>query len=639
MNSKRLLLPLILSLSLALVFLILPGFTGPEPLGAQAGAGIRYVATTGVDTGACTLPGSPCRTVQYAVDVAAPADEIRVAAGVYSDVLQTTAGAQVVRISKPVVIRGGYTKTNWTKPDAVTNATILNAMGRGRVIVITGPITVGLEGLSLVRGDAAKLGGGPSGADAGGGIYASGATLWINGCWIAGNRADFGGGVFLIQGQARITASTISGNTVRISGGGIYLTHSPRTILTGNAVVKNTAGISGGGLLMAYSPIVVDGNDIGDNQAPYGGGLDLERSDARLTGNVIRKNVAARVEHLAFSYDAGGVALTHSDALLDNNVIAENSAANRGAGVYVWASRPQFRHTTFAANTGGEGSGLHVAGPSETPSEVTLENSIVVSHTVGVSVTRGSTVTLEATLWGTGSSANGTDNGGTGTVATGTINLWSDPGFVNALTGNYHLRPTSAAIDAGVNASVDRDIDREHRPFGEAPDLGADELPLSVAAPAANSNFVYTDTRGITLAIQIPAEAVTRTTRLVFTPVISPEEPISPGLRFGGRAFDLDAYWDGALRTGFTFRRGVTVTVQYSDTDVADLAEGTLRLYYWNARATAWIDAATTCTPPSRYRRSVERNVIQVPICHLSRYSMQGAQPGAGLYVPLIIRN
>ncbi|HBY94994.1 MAG: right-handed parallel beta-helix repeat-containing protein [Ardenticatenaceae bacterium] len=636
MTTRRLLPPFILGLSLTLVFLILSAPPGSEPAAALASPGIRYVATRGVDAGACTLPESPCRTVQYAVDVASPADEIWVASGVYTSVKSLAIGNQVVFINKPVIIRGGYSATSWNRPGGVASGTILDAMGQGRVVSIIAARTVVLDGLGITGGDASGLGGGLNDEAAGGGIYSFTSTLWINNSWIAGNKADAGGGVFLSQSHARFTGNTIAGNIARINGGGIYLSNSPTLILDGNSVVKNVARRNGGGLILDHSQALLDGNTVADNRAPYGGGLGLEYSAASLIGNVIRRNGATQVIETASSYDGGGLAVSHSDAVLDNNVIAENSAAGRGAGLFVWASRLRLRHTTLAGNTGGDGSGLHVLASWDQPSEVALANTILVSHTVGVTATKSSTVTLEATLWGRGASANRLDVGGTGAIFTGTINLWDAPRFVDSLKGNYHIRPTSAAVDAGVDAGVDRDIDREHRPFGEAPDLGADELPLSVAGPATGANFVYTDTRGITLAIEVPAEAVTRTTRLIFTPVITLEEPVAPSMRFGGRAFDLDAYWDGALRTGFTFRAGVTVTLQYSNTDVAEIDERTLRLYYWNAAAGGWLDAATTCTPPSRYRRSVERNVLQVPICHLSRYSIMGA--GAWLYLPVLLR-
>ena len=120
-------------------------------------------------------------------------------------------------------------------------------------------------------------------------------------------------------------------------------------------------------------------------------------------------------------------------------------------------------HTTIARNHGGDGSGIHVAGAGST---VALTNTILVSHTVGITVAAGNTATLEATLWGTGTWANLTDWGGAGTIRTGTINLWGDPAFVDPDAGDYHIRFGSAAIDAGVDAGVTQDIDGERRPMG-----------------------------------------------------------------------------------------------------------------------------------------------------------------------------
>jgi hypothetical protein len=104
-------------------------------------------------------------------------------------------------------------------------------------------------------------------------------------------------------------------------------------------------------------------------------------------------------------------------------------------------------------------------------------NTIIAGHeTVGITVTAGSTATLEATLWGTGASANGIDWAGSGSIITGTpsLNYWGDPAFVDPSGGDYHIGPGSAALDAGVDVSVRTDIDPQPRPY-LTPDLGADE--------------------------------------------------------------------------------------------------------------------------------------------------------------------
>jgi len=50
-----------------------------------ASAATRYVATTGADVGTCMTPGTPCMTIQYAVNQASGGDTISVAAGTYPE--------------------------------------------------------------------------------------------------------------------------------------------------------------------------------------------------------------------------------------------------------------------------------------------------------------------------------------------------------------------------------------------------------------------------------------------------------------------------------------------------------------------------------------------------------------------------
>jgi hypothetical protein len=57
----------------------------------------------------------------------------------------------------------------------------------------------------------------------------------------------------------------------------------------------------------------------------------------------------------------------------------------------------------------------------------------------------------------------------------GTNPVFGDPAFVDPGAGDYHLAPGSAAIDAGVEAGESSDVDGDPRPFGPAPDIGADE--------------------------------------------------------------------------------------------------------------------------------------------------------------------
>jgi hypothetical protein len=166
---------------------------------------------------------------------------------------------------------------------------------------------------------------------------------------------------------------------------------------------------------------------------------------------------------------------------LANNVVAENRAGLSGAGLYVWASSPRLLHTTIAGNTGGEGSGIYVGDWSNSYSYLRMTNTILVSQTVGITVSAGNTAAMEATLWGSGSWANGDDWEGAGLIITGTLNYWDDPRFLQPGAADYHLSAASAAIDAGVDAAISVDIDRDPRPIGPGYDIGADEAPLALS--------------------------------------------------------------------------------------------------------------------------------------------------------------
>jgi len=112
---------------------------------------------------------------------------------------------------------------------------------------------------------------------------------------------------------------------------------------------------------------------------------------------------------------------------------------------------------------------------------VALTNTVVVSHTVGVTVTAGNTATLEGTLW----YANGQDTSGDGAILTGTVNVYGDPAFVDPDGANYHISPGSAATNAGVDAGVTSDIDRDPRPIGAGLDIGAGEHLAAIYLPVA----------------------------------------------------------------------------------------------------------------------------------------------------------
>jgi len=110
-------------------------------------------------------------------------------------------------------------------------------------------------------------------------------------------------------------------------------------------------------------------------------------------------------------------------------------------------------------------------------------------------------------------------------------------------------------------------------------------LPHGALALGPNQGGELRHEYGVTLTI--PPGAVTDTTRFQFKP-LTDTEPISglPGFMFAHRAFEVTA-----LRFGqgvHHFGQPLTITVNFSDTDVAGLKRETLRLWYRNSPGEPW---------------------------------------------------
>ena len=456
--------------------------------------------------------------------------------------------SQVVYLSKSVTIRGGYSTSNWTTPDPIAHPTILDAQGQGRVLFIYGDIAAKIEGLRLTGGDAYDLGGNLW-TDVGGGIYVHTASVTISNCDIYENVAGSewggaGGGISLTSSPATIQDSTIHDNVASTSGdgygGGIALDNSPATItrnkifnnvassgdwgygggvdlyasdavLNTNEITNNFASTSsqgyGGGLHIAESAAEIANNTIRDNTAStvhdgfggglhlsegggvfhgniikgnvatansssygYGGGLDLFLSSATLSSNIIQDNIAGSG---VWSY-GGGLSLADSGGQMINNVIIDNQAGGIGAGLYISGTVPSLTHTTIARNRGGDGTGLYLTHETE----LALTNTILVDQTTGLHAESGTEADLDGILW----HGNTNNYSGDGTVNVSSAST-GDPAFTS---DGYHVSAGSAAIDAGIDAQIEEDIDGESRP-NQIADLGADEYWSSSIPTATNT--------------------------------------------------------------------------------------------------------------------------------------------------------
>jgi hypothetical protein len=131
---------------------------------------------------------------------------------------------------------------------------------------------------------------------------------------------------------------------------------------------------------------------------------------------------------------------------------------------------------------------------------------------------------------------------------------------------------------------------------------------------------------GVTLTV--PPGAVTDTTHFQFKP-LTDTDIISgpPGLMFAHRAFEVTAFRFG--QGVHQFGQPLTITVHYSDTEVAGLKRETLRLWYRDGQGEPW----AMLGEPAR----VMSGTHVYTTTHLTQFALFG-EPGYRVFLPTVIR-
>jgi hypothetical protein len=462
-----------LLLALALLWLC------PAPL-VRADPGTRYVETTGSDANNdCADPDNPCATLQRAIDVAQPGDELHVAGGGY-----TRVGTLAV-ITKELSIVGGFAADFGTHDPALYQ-TVLDAEWGGPVISITLAGDVTLLYLTLTRGNGVGC---PDGwGDCGGGIYAVNTTLHVGQCVIVnnvGSRTEpaFGGGVYVYNRGSFLNEfwdNQIVSNTASMAGtgwgGGLFLEAASGYLsaasVTGNAFEHNTASTAGwgqGGGLFLTGYADVSHNLFRDNhanRAPGGmgqaGGLYLwDVRGATLDANRFLGNIASDTGkgYGGAIYGSARVVMTMTNSLLaGNHASTEGSAMRLSTWDPSYGVKGRLVNNTLADNDGGAGGdaiwvGSYVA--------LTLTNNLIAGHTLGITNTAPASSSIMADtnlFW------NAAD------PIVGANAIRQDP----LLTADYHLRLGSPAKDAGLTIPwLTTDLEGNPRPQGDGYDIGA----------------------------------------------------------------------------------------------------------------------------------------------------------------------
>jgi uncharacterized repeat protein (TIGR01451 family) len=410
--------------------------------------------------------------VQQAVNAASANGTVKVA-GTCASVNTQGGTTQTVVITKALTLAGGFTTTNWLTSDPIANVTVLDAQNVGRVISATQPITI--SNLTVQHGS----------------TTGDGAGAWF------GNTANVQGVSFLqnVAGAYRSGGGAYFAGTATVSGSQ-FLSNTFSTVGTGGTC--NTNASCGGGANFAGTASVINSTFSG-NSATTGGGATLWQT-AYVTSSTFAGNTATGSGGGAFisgnnttvtatrfiansSADGGGVALlmqtTYSNRIV-NSLFARNIASNTNSGNAINVtgvtgqvnSRVDVVFSTIASPTLVAGAAINMA---TSGSALNITNTLIASHTIGISLTAG-TATQGFNVFA------GVTSPTLGTVNNTSYNLSGAPAFVNPALDNYHILSTSVANDAGMDVGINVDIDGETRPRGDAVDIGFDETDPPPAA-------------------------------------------------------------------------------------------------------------------------------------------------------------
>lgn len=214
---------------------------------------------------------------------------------------------------------------------------------------------------------------------------------------------------------------------------------------------------------------VVDGFTIRNGKAPSGGGVSWLGGNGTLTHNYIVGNTSTNT---TTNTGGGGVFVNSPVMTISNNVVSGNTAAY-GGGITTATGTGSTTSVTIANNTVAGNTGSKGGGGIQLSSsaQITLTNNVVAFNTGGGIAGTSTTTKMTANdVYGNGTDYSNYDP----QWANGNISL--DPQFVDRANGDYHLQPTSPAVDAGMDAAVtDADLAGNARRQGAHTDMGAFE--------------------------------------------------------------------------------------------------------------------------------------------------------------------
>jgi len=181
--------------------------------------------------------------------------------------------------------------------------------------------------------------------------------------------------------------------------------------------------------------------------------------------------------------------------------------------------------------------------------------------------------------------------------------------------------------------------DRSFAPLTATLRLPQEEVPLRFVAlplptsavlyPSQAQTVVYTDVQGLATEIYFPVDSVNVTATVTITPFLGESASVDA---FAGHAFSIRVMEGSSSSTHFS--APVSITIEYSDLDVRYIASEAAMHLDWGD-STSYVDAVTTCQPPSAYYRDVQSNTIALGVCQSGDFVLRG--PVRRVHLPLVL--
>ncbi|MEM7032801.1 MAG: Ig-like domain-containing protein [Chloroflexota bacterium] len=155
-----------------------------------------------------------------------------------------------------------------------------------------------------------------------------------------------------------------------------------------------------------------------------------------------------------------------------------------------------------------------------------------------------------------------------------------------------------------------------------------------IVDPAMSTTVTYTNSESqnsITLTLEIPANAISETTLLVYALVQTSTNEAPTGFEFVGPSFTLAGYQNGAAQSDFDFNQPVTLIVTYDPTELEGINVETLTLLFWNEDTQMWSSDGITIID-----HDLVNHRLTVTIDHLTEFGLFGEEHK--LFLPTVLR-